>query len=191
MSDTSLSRRALFGTALLSALLLAGTTQAASDPEAFVTSVGNNVLDVARQGSEDGFRSLLRANADVETIAVFSLGAYRKNLSAGQKPEYVSLVEAYISRVFTQNAQRLAGKSIEVTGSQKAADSVIVKSNLRYDDGHSVPVVWRLVNRGGSYKIFDVNVDGIWLATTQKTNFVAVLKQNNGNIDALLAYLKQ
>ena len=67
----------------------------------------------------------------------------------------------------------------------------MIKSQLKYDDGRSVPVTWRLVKRGGGYKIFDVNVDGIWLATTQKTNFVAVLKQNNGDIGALLTYLKQ
>ena len=49
----------------------------------------------------------------------------------------------------------------------------------------------RLVKRGDSFRIFDVNVDGIWLASTQKTNFVAVLKKNNGQITALLDYLRK
>ena len=69
-------------------------------------------------------------------------------------------------------------------------DSVLVKSKVNYSGGKTVPVTWRIVKRGGGYKIFDVNVDGIWLATTQKTNFVTVLKKNKGDINALLAYLR-
>jgi phospholipid transport system substrate-binding protein len=48
-----------------------------------------------------------------------------------------------------------------------------------------------LVTRGDGFRIFDVNVDGIWLASTQKTNFVAVLKKNNGQMSALLDYLRK
>lgn len=191
MHNPSLSRRALLGTVLLATLALAVPASAATPAEDFVASVGNSVIEAARKGSQDNFRSVLRASADVETIAVFSLGNYRKSLDADRKAEYIGLVETYISRVFSENAARLAGESLEVTGSQEAADSVIVKSLLKYADGRSVAVTWRLVKRGGGYKIFDVNVDGIWLATTQKTNFVSVLNQNNGDIGALLTYLKQ
>ena len=191
MHNSFLNRRALLGTILLGTLSFAVPTKAASAAESFVSSVGNSVIEAARNGSKETFRNVLRASADVETIAVFSLGSYRKNLDAGRKAEYVGLVETYIARVFSENAARLAGESLEVTGSQEAADSVIVKSLLKYEDGRSVPVTWRLVKRGGGYKIFDVNVDGIWLATTQKTNFISVLKQNNGDIGALLTYLKQ
>jgi phospholipid transport system substrate-binding protein len=192
MTRFSASRRAFLSGATTIGLSLALAVPAFADAaEDYVNDVGNKVLAAARTGSVDNFRALLRQNADVPTIALFSLGAYRKNIADGQKTEYFGLVEDYIAKVFAQNAQKLAGKSLQVTGSQQAGDSVIVKSNLVYDDGHSVPVVWRLVKADGGYRIFDVNVEGIWLATTQKTNFTSLLKQNNGNISALLTYLKQ
>lgn len=191
MIQSRCSRRALLGLSLLAPFVAALPANAASPAESFVQTVGNSVLAAARNGSVENFRSVLRANADLDTIALFSLGSYRKNLDAGKKAEFVGLVEAYISRVFSENAARLAGESLEVSSSQEASDSVIVKSVLKYPDGRSTPVTWRLTKRGGGYKIFDVNVEGIWLATTQKTNFVSVLNQNNGDIDALLTYLKQ
>jgi phospholipid transport system substrate-binding protein len=77
-----------------------------------------------------------------------------------------------------------------VTGSREVKDSVVVNSKLSSANGDR-PVTWRLVKRGGGYRIFDVNVEGIWLASTQKTNFTSVLQKNNGNVDALIAYLKQ
>jgi phospholipid transport system substrate-binding protein len=186
----SFTRRAFVAGLLLAAVTPFRPASAASGAEAYVSSVGNSVLAAARAKSVAKFRSLLRANADIRAIALFSLGAYRKNLKKAQESEYVSLVEAYISSVFAQNAAKLAGEDLTIVSSKDVGDSVLVKSKLQYAGGRSVPVTWRVVKRGGGYKIFDVNVDGIWLATTQKTNFVSVLKKSNGDIDALLAYLR-
>jgi phospholipid transport system substrate-binding protein len=194
MSKSALTRRSALSHMFAFAALVGAypaVAVAADAAESYVADVGNQVIAAARVGSTDTFRNLLRQNADVPTIALFSLGAYRKNIADGQKTEYFNLVEDYIAKVFAQNSKKLAGKSLDVTGSQPAGDSVIVKSNLIYDDGHSQPVVWRLVKSGDGFRIFDVNVEGIWLATTQKTNFTSLLKQNNGNISALLDYLKQ
>lgn len=164
---------------------------AAPGPEAYVSQVGNGVIAAANASSVERFRSLMRQNADIPSIALFSLGPYRKNLPAGKRQEYYRLVERSISNVFAAHSSKLKGQKLSVSGSREAGDSVLVTSRLEHPDGRSVPVVWRLVKRGGGYKIFDVNVDGVWLATTQRTNFTSVLQKNSGNIDALLNYLRQ
>lgn len=184
------TRRFFLAATLLAASGLASGANAASAAEAYVAKVGNSVLAAARANSVSKFRSLLKANADIPAIALFSLGAYRKSLTKNVQAEYFRLVEDYIANVFTSHASALAGNSLDVMGSQSTGDSVLVKSKVNYPDGKTVPVTWRIVKRGGGYKIFDVNVDGIWLATTQKTNFVTVLKKNKGDINALLAYLR-
>jgi len=175
----------------LSAALAPSLAFAASSAESYVASVGNGVIAAARANSVSQFRSLLRSNADIAAIAIYSLGPYRKSLTNDVKAEYYSLVEAYIAKVFQQNAKKLAGQGLEVKGTKDAGDSVLVKSVLKMGGGGSMPVTWRLVKRGGGFRIFDVNVDGIWLASTQKTNFVSVLKKNNGQISALLDYLRK
>jgi phospholipid transport system substrate-binding protein len=185
-----LSRR-VFMSLAASAALLPNLALAASSAENYVSKVGNGVIAAARNNSVSQFRSLLRSNADIAAIAIYSLGPYRKSLTNDVKSEYYGLVENYIAKVFQQNAKKLAVQGLEVKGTSDAGDSVLVKSVLNFGGGGSVPVTWRLVKRGGGFRIFDVNVDGIWLASTQKTNFVSVLKKNNGQISALLAYLRQ
>lgn len=185
-----LSRR-LFMSLAAAMALAPSLAFAASPAESYVTKVGNSVIAAARNNSVGQFRSLLRANADIAAIAIYSLGPYRKSLTNDVKSEYYGLVENYIARVFQQNAKKLAGQGLETKGAKDAGDSVLVKSILNFGGSGSVPITWRLVKRGGGFKIFDVNVDGIWLASTQKTNFVAVLKKNNGKMSALIDYLKQ
>jgi phospholipid transport system substrate-binding protein len=164
---------------------------AATGPEAYVQKVGNSVIAAANSGSQERFRSILRQNADIPAIALFSLGQYRKNLPAGKRQEYYRLVERSISNVFVTHANKLKGQSLSVSGSREASGSILVESRLQNPNGGSTPVIWRLLKRGGGYKIFDVNVDGVWLANTQRTNFTSVLRKSNGNIDALLNHLRQ
>lgn len=184
-----LSRR-LFMSLALPLALTPSLVFAASAAESYVSKVGNGVIAAARNNSVSQFRSLLRSNADIAAIAIYSLGPYRKSLTNDVKAEYYSLVEGYIARVFQQNAKKLAGQGLEVKGTKDAGDSVLVRSVLNMGGGGSTPVTWRLVKRSGGFRIFDVNVDGIWLASTQKTNFVSVLKKNNGKMSALLDYLR-
>jgi phospholipid transport system substrate-binding protein len=171
--------------------VLPGSALAASAAEDYVASVGNRVIAAARAKSVSQFRSLLRANADIRAIGLYSLGPYRKSLTKNVQAEYFSLVEGYISKIFAQNAKKLAGQKLVTTGTKDAGDSVLVRSELKFGGGGGYPVTWRLVKRGGGFRIFDVNVDGVWLASTQKTNFVSVLKKNGGKIEALLEYLRQ
>ena len=185
-----LSRR-LFMSLALPLALAPSLAFAASTAESYVSKVGNGVIAAARNNSVGQFRSLLRANADIAAIAIYSLGPYRKSLTSDDKAEYYSLVENYIAKVFQQNAKKLAGQGLEVKDTKDAGDSVLVRSVLNFGGSGTVPVTWRLVKRGSGYRIFDVNVDGIWLASTQKTNFVSVLKKNNGKMSALLDYLRQ
>lgn len=163
---------------------------AASAAESFVNEVANGVIAAADSGSVDRFRSLLRQNADIPSIALFSLGQYRQNLPESRRSEYYQLVEQHISTVFASHSGKLRGRKLTVSGSRNASDSVIVNSRLQHPDGRSVPVVWRVVQRSGGFKIFDVNVDGVWLANTQRTSFTSVLQKNGGDVEALMQQLR-
>ena len=189
-----MTRRHLIARAAAAAfagLAPAGGAMATTAAEAYVERIGRGVIRAANAGSVSSFRALLRQNADIPTIALFSLGPYRRKLPASRRSEYYRLVEDYISGVFAAHSHELKGEDLKVTGSRQVSDSVIVTSAFKSSNGRNVPVVWRLVKHGGGFKVFDVNVQGIWLATTQKTNFISVLKQHNGDFNALLAYLRK
>lgn len=167
------------------------SASAATPAESFVLRVGNGVLAAARSRSVGKFRALLTSNAAISSIAIYSLGPYRKKLPAARKREYYGLVARHISKVFATHSAKLAGQSLTISSSRSSGRSTIVKSKVRYPSGKISNVTWRLLKTGGRYKIFDVNVQGIWLAGTQKTDFTSVLRHNRGDINALFKYLKR
>jgi len=185
----------MVGTGLVAAaVLIHDPVSALADARAeqFVTSIGEAVLAAARASSESQFRAVMRRSADIPTIANYSLGRYRSKLQPSQRQEYYRLFERYISNVFVANANKISGSSLKITGSQGRSDSVVVSSQVEFRDGRpAMPVLWRLVKSGGGYKIFDINVQGVWLAGLTQQSFVSVISQNNGDMNSLISYLKK
>ena len=94
-----------------------------------------------------------------------------------------------VPRLSDYNNEKLVITSAKPKGSNQA----IVESQINFTNGREpVKVTWWLVkDASGAYKIFDVNVVGIWLAQEQRSSFTSVIANNGDNFDALLGHLRQ
>ena len=202
MSDTLTRRTLLTGGVALGAFTLAPAVltepaDAATAAEQYVARVGKSILGVASGGGsvsqkKGKFRSLMKSNAAISTIGVFSLGKYKSKLKSSQRSEYFSLVETFVAGLFIKYVKEFAGERLEITGSKKrGAKEILVSSKVHFSSGRApLDVRWRLIKSGGGYKIFDIRVLGIWLAIQQRTEFTSVIKKNNGDFGALLKFLR-
>jgi len=167
--------------------------------ETFVNDVSERAIDIisdtasSLQQREEAFRDLLRETADLDRVAVFALGQYRTTPNEAQREEYRQLVENFIVKVYVTRLSDYNNEKLHVVSSQMRGDNqAIVKSEIRFTGGRQpVNVDWWLIRDGDDgYRIFDVNVVGIWLAQEQRSTFSSVIRNNNGNFDALLEHLR-
>ena len=184
--------------------VLAGTpARAASDQQAikFVEDLGAEAIDVisdksaGKSAMEDNFQTLLRENADLKKIAAFSLGRYVRTPDQAQKAEYLDLFETFIVKVYVTRLSDYNDEKFDVTGAQEKGSKgreVIVSSQIKFTNGRPpVDVKWWVLREGDGFKVFDVNVAGIWLAQEQRDQFTSILNSNNGDFSALLSHLKE
>ena len=136
------------------------------------------------------FVSLLNRHSDVRSIALFSLGQYQKQLPAKLKGEYFKLVLEYTAGLFVFYIKDFAGAHMDVKSSKPSGKATIVDSSIKFPGGSSSPVKWRVVKAGGGLRVSDVNVRGVWLTLQMRQQFTTVLKNNKGDFDKLLQYLK-
>src|SRR5690606_22460307 len=168
--------------------LLAGNTPAfaAGDQaaEAFVTKVSERAIDIISDKSssqserEAAFGKLLDETADMPRIAAFALGQYLRLPTAEQKNEYLKLVRAFVVKVYVTRLSDYHNEKLVITGSKPKGDKqALVDSQINFTNGREpVKVTWWLVkDANGDYKIFDVNVVGIWLAQEQRSSFSSVI----------------
>ena len=189
---------ALCAALMLALLHTAAPAHAGDDPKAFVDAVAERAIAIISDDAatpkqrEEAFRDLLREKADLDRVAAFALGQYLRTPNETQLAEYRSLVENFIVKVYVTRLSDYNNEKLEILGAQKRGENqAIVKSEIRFTSGREpVTVDWWLIEKDGAYKIFDVNVVGIWLAQEQRSTFTTVIRNNGGKFDALLEHLR-
>jgi len=167
--------------------------------EAFVTSVADQAIAIISNKSqskavrETAFSTLLNSNADMERIAAFCLGQFLRTPTAEQKTEYLELFKKFVVKIYLTRLDEYSNEKLVVTGSQARSDTqTLVNSQINFTTGREpVKVTWWLVKKDGGFKVFDLNVVGVWLAQEQRSSFTSVINNNGGKFEALLGHLRK
>jgi phospholipid transport system substrate-binding protein len=170
---------------------------AAPDPVAMITDLGNRALAMlatpasARQ-REARFHELFHEDFDVPAIARFVLGRYWRIATPEQRQEFITLFDEYTTFTYSTRLSAFRGETLKVTGSRSVPDGSLVTSLVLHPDGaQPARVDWRLALTGNTYKITDVIVEGISMAVTQRSEFASVIRRHGGQVDGLLALMRQ
>lgn len=196
-SDRKLPRRSVLGmTAALFVTAFAPVPAAfgMSPQEQHVAAVANNVISLANSGRRGtalrkDVAALLRRNSDINGIARFALGRYRKELPRSKKSRYNKAILNYVASLFVVYADDFVGSGVKIKASRKNGKFVLVDSAVSMSSGSKTPLRWRLRANSSYQKIADINFRGIWLSLRLRDEIVSVLNRNKGDFDALIAHL--
>jgi phospholipid transport system substrate-binding protein len=191
---------------LISALaLLASLTGAAlaADvaPEAFVRTISTDVLEAVKadktiQSGDIGpvlklVDSKVMPNVNFEVVTRSAVGPQWRSATPEQRArlqaEFKLLLVRVYSGALTQVSQE---QTVEVTKTLPVAGStqVVVQSEVR-GKGEPIKLDYRLDKTEAGWKIIDVNVGGIWLVTSYRSQFAQEISA--GGIDGLIAKLTE
>jgi phospholipid transport system substrate-binding protein len=149
---------------------------------------------ISEQQKKNQFRTLMFADFDMDTIGRFVLGTYWRIATPAQREEYQKLFREMIAGVWAERFENYQGQKFELRGARRAEDSdkdTVVASVIIPADNPEIPVDWRVRFKDGHYKIVDVIVNGVSLSVTQRSDFASVIQRGGGNVQVLLANLRQ
>ncbi len=167
----------LLGIMAAAFILLTPTYVFACAGEGLVKSAAAAYASAARAGSGSAFVSAASRYSDLRNVSLFALGKYRKNFSKAQEAQYISLARGYMGRFMVRNARGIGGGDIKI---------VSCSSGLIVTKMGGSKVTFKVAGN----RVSDVNIGGIWLTQALRSNFVGVLNRNNGDVNALLNYLR-
>ena len=94
------------------------------------------------------------------------------------------LVRTYATALLEFSNQSITYPPVDQTAGEHTA---MVKQEISQPGAESIPISYRLHNKSGAWKVFDISVDGISLVKTYRASFSSMIR-NNG-LDGLIESL--
>jgi phospholipid transport system substrate-binding protein len=116
---------------------------------------------------------------DYTELSRRTLGRNWKKMNDAQQKEFVELFRKLLQDVY---ADRLLAYSDEkvVFGKEKELKKgrVEVQSNIVLADGRKVPIFYRVTNKSGEWKAYDLVIEGVSMVKNYRTQFKDILSKN-------------
>ena len=169
----------------------------------FINDLSNKAIStladksISTEARRAEFRTLFREGFAVNGIARFVAGRYWRSASENERTEYLELFEDVIVNTWADRFSQYSGQKFEVTGATDATPNdspenvALVESLFFTDPTTPVRLEWRVASKGELFKIVDVKLEGISMATTQRDEFNSVVSKNGRSLDALIDELRR
>ncbi|MDB9831707.1 ABC transporter substrate-binding protein [Candidatus Pelagibacter sp.] len=154
-------------------------------------TLGGNLTKTERV---ERLKEIAKETVDIKGIGFYSLGSYRKNLSAEQLKKYNELFAEYFLKSFSSRLAEYSNPEIEVNSKKMINENyTIVSSTLVSTDSRpEVKIDWRIYTKNpNNLLIRDLIIEGLSLARTQKEEFSSIIQSNDGDINALFVTLEE
>jgi phospholipid transport system substrate-binding protein len=187
---------AALGFALLFGLVAVGRAQTAANPMTVVKATVNDALAVLRDRStplaerQQKLRQIVSASFDFREMSRSAMGYHWRSISPDQRKEFTTVFttfieDSYLAKINDYSDQHVDYLSWKNDGGQDYAQ---VKTNIVQAGKDPIAFNFRLLNRGGGWKIYDVTVDAISIIANYRNQFNRVM--NNKGYAVLISDLK-
>jgi phospholipid transport system substrate-binding protein len=168
-------------------------------PEVLVRQISTEVIEAAKTDKAIQGGDLNKVIALVDTKVMPSVnfevatrsavGPKWREASAEQRTKLQTEFKIMLLRLYSGALAQLKDQTVEITKTQPVAGStqIVVQSEVR-GKGEPIKLDYRLDKFSEAWKIIDVNVGGIWLVQSYRSQFAQVLG-GTGGIDALITRL--
>ena len=175
---------------------------AANPAEAFVQEnieKGYAVLNSTTLSDEQRraqFRDFMLSLTDARRIGMFTLGQYANSASKEDIEAFIDAFSEYAVAVYESRLSKYKGQTLKVTGSvQRAADDVVVNTdvvNPGTPNAQPLKAAFRVRKTSdGRSIVTDIQVEGVWLALSQRSDFTGFLQQHGGRLPDLTTDLQR
>lgn len=207
-----------FRFALLSAVCLASAalvqaapaTQAAAPvaasanalaPDALINTVSSDVLaqiknDKAIQAGDVGKIAILvdqkiMPYVDFQRMTASAVGRNWRSATPEQQAKIQAEFKTLLVRTYAGALSQVRNHTISVKPLRAAPSDteVVVKSELKSGSQQPIALDYRLEKTAQGWRVYDMNVMGVWLIETYRADFGSVI--NAGGIDNLIAKLQE
>lgn len=194
-------KRRHFATLALAALMAGPIAQAAPQaPDAFIRDLSNDILETAKKDASLQNGDLAKVIALVDSkilphtnfrrMTASAVGRYWRQATPAQQQRLQDEFKLLLVRTYAGALSQVKDLSVHLLPMRARPEDteVIVRTQVR-GAGEPIQMDYRLEKAGDGWKIYDVNVLGIWLVENYRSTFAQEISK--GGIDGLINSLAE
>lgn len=113
-----------------------------------------------------------------EEMARRSLGAQWNKLSDKEKQEFADLFKGLLSGSYADKIEGYSGEQVHYLNERLEADYAEVRTKVA-SDKTEIPLDYRLLNKSGDWRVYDVVVDGVSLVNNYRSQFTKIIRESS------------
>src|SRR6267142_3342859 len=194
------SRRLVLFFSAATMLLASGFAHAQATPEELIKQVSTEVLDAVKadksikSGDVQKIIALVDAkvmpHVNFQRMTSSAVGRYWRQATPEQQKRLQDEFKVLLVRTYSGALSQVKDQTVQLKPTRPGSDpnEVVVKTEIR-GQGDPVQLDYRLEKSTGDWKIYDVNVMGVWLVENYRNTFAQEIGANG--IDGLIAKLAE
>jgi phospholipid transport system substrate-binding protein len=190
--------------ALTASMLLVSAARAqapASTPDAMVRDLSNEVLNAIKadkalkSGDANRVQKLVDDKVlpytDFQKMTQLSVGPGWRNATPEQRAALTREFRMLLVRTYSGALSQISDHKVELRPfrAQPTDTDVIVRTQVVASRGDPIQLDYRLEKTDGGWKIYDINILGVWLIENYKSQFSSQV--NSSGIDGLIKTLSE
>jgi phospholipid transport system substrate-binding protein len=169
--------------------------RADDSPDAVVKQTVDQSLEVLRDKQtplaqrQDKLRQIVSGTFDFTEMAKSALGYHWKQISADQQQEFTNVFVAFIEDSYLSKINDYRGQQVTyLKSTNNGPGDAQVNTDIVGGGKEPIHVNYRLLQKGSTWKIYDVTVDAISIIANYRNQFDRVM--NNHGYATLISDLK-
>jgi phospholipid transport system substrate-binding protein len=177
------ARRAL--ALVLIPLFWAAGAQASPAGEQFKADLNRvlKVLDETEGQPVEVRRAAVRTVAepvfDWREMASRALAIHWQARTEVERAEFTRLFSDLIERAYVTKVERYTGEAVKFVGDRAEGSLAVVQTRLVPTKGPEVPIDYRLIEKDGRWRVYDVVIEGVSMVANYRTQFDRVIRSSS------------
>ncbi len=162
--------------ALCLTTLIAGTALAGAATTS-VQKTQNDLFSALKANDDKKVDTLFGQFIDYDTFAQDSLGSEWAARSAAEKAQFSDLLKKLVGQAYKCNLKKIQDFNLTYGNEAPAEGGAIwVKSTANKGGGNAVEINFKVASQGGTWKVRDIETEGVSLVSNNRSQFVKIIK---------------
>ncbi len=161
----------------------------------FVEKISSDIIKVITTGETlqqkaDQFEILFKEDSNPPAIARFIAGKYFRAASENVQNRYISVFSRYLTLFYADAMKIYSGQTLEVVSATEVGRKGWVVVTKVVDAQRPLRVNWQVKDSSSGLKVVDLQVEGISMLITWRTEFNEIIEDAGGNLEAAIVELE-